>query len=314
MANVLALAFPFFATIFAGIVCVRVNWLSKDSINTLNIYVFRFAMPAALFAQTSHTPGLSIHDLAFGVSYLIVAIACILVSYALARHLFKLAAPDAGAHAYAATLGNAVFLGLPIAQSIPGWIEPYVILMLMEGLFIIALGSVLLAAPDQDDAKERNRLGKLSEVFTRSLRNPLILAALSGFIFATLGGTLPGPIEDTFDLIGRTAGPTALVSLGLFLGSNTPNWRAFGNLPILHIVLMKMALLPLLTFLILSVSGLATPERMGAAMLFTLVPTGIGVYIQASQRGRYVPSVTTAIALTTLLSMVTISAVLYFWA
>jgi len=71
-----------------------------------------------------------------------------------------------------------------------------------------------------------------------------------------------------------------------------------------------MVALPVVTIAILKFIDIDDPSIIGPAALFTLVPTGIGTYIMASQYKVYVTEVAAAIAFTTMVSIFTISALL----
>ena len=142
---------------------------------------------------------------------------------------------------------------------------------------------------------------------------PSDLAALAGFAVASAGIALPGPARSFFDILGRAAGPAALFSLGLFLAA-----RRAAILPyapnIAAIASFKMALLPALSLALLHFLGVDDPHYRGALALFTVVPTAVSAFIMASQYGRYVEQSAAAIAVTTALSLASISAVLILFA
>ena len=226
--------------------------------------------------------------------------------------MFSLTDQEAGAHAFTSVLGNAVFLGLPIVLSLDGWIEHYVVLMLMEGTIVIAVGAALMSP--REEGADGGALNRIAAPFLRSLRNPLVAAMLAGIgvamISAATGLALPAPVASFFDLLGRAGGPAALFSMGLFLATH--------KLPLLGdvagkvgaILLFKMAALPALTLAALTLFGITDPALIGPAALFVLVPSGIGSYVMASQYSVYTAEAAAAIAVTTVASIVTISVVL----
>ncbi|MEQ1929158.1 MAG: AEC family transporter [Parvularculaceae bacterium] len=308
MTAVLSVALPVFAVIAAGFIAGRMKLASADDSAALNRFVFRFAMPAALFGLMSGASGLKAEDGLIALAYGAPALAVMFGAYFLARTMLRLDAPTAGAHAFASTMGNAVFLGLPIALGLDGWGRPFVDLMLVEGILVIGVGAALMAAPE----KGPRRLD-LAGVLTRPLKNPLVVAALAGFAVASAGIALPGPARSFFDILGRAAGPAALFSLGLFLAA-----RRAAILPyapnIAAIASFKMALLPALSLALLHFLGVDDPHYRGALALFTVVPTAVSAFIMASQYGRYVEQSAAAIAVTTALSLASISAVLILFA
>lgn len=308
MSSVISVAFPVFAVIAAGLLAGRLKLATVADSASFNRFVFRFGMPAALFGLMSGASGLSLEDGVIALAYGAAALAVILFSYFLARKAFRLSPPEAGAHAFASTIGNAVFLGLPIALAIEGWARPFVVLMLVEGILVIGVGAALMGAP----ANSHSRAGpsRILEFFIRPLKNPLVVAALSGFIFATAGGVLPGPIRSFFDILGRGAGPVALFSLGLFLATHPLPPLREAAAKILAVTVLKMAVLPGIAFVLIAVFGVDDPAYVGAMALFTVTPTAVGAFVMASQYGRYVPETVAAIAVTTALSVFSISGAL----
>jgi len=307
LSAVISIALPVFAVIAAGMFAGYRNILKKEDSGALNRFVFNFAMPAALFGLMAKADLLTLADGKFALSYAIAATVVIFGAYAIGQSVLKLEAETAGAHAFTSTLGNAVFLGLPIALALPGWAENFVILMLVEGIFIIAIGAALMSPR-----------GGGATFLIRPFKNPLVVAMIAGLVFSILtnlfGFVMPSPVTSFFDILGRAAGPTALFSMGLFLSTNpTPAIAQVGG-RVGTIFLMKMIVMPALTLGGLFVLGIHDPLLLGPAALFTFVPTGVGAYIMASQYGRYETEAAAAIAFTTAVSVFTISGVLAIFA
>ena len=321
MSAVLTIAFPVFAIILAGLFAGRAKIAEAADAQALNRFVFFFAMPAALFSLTSRADPPAGDDIKMALCYLTAALAVMAAAYALGRRFFALSEQEAGAQALTSVLGNAVFLGLPIVLSLDGWIEHYVVLMLMEGVFVIAIGAALIGPREagmQDGAGRTSILQKLGAPLARSLKNPLVAAMLAGIGVALLreatGLALPVPIAAFFELLGRAGGPAALFSMGLFLGAR--KFPAMGEIAgkVGVIVLFKMVALPVLTLTGMALVGVSDPALIGPAALFVLVPSGIGCYVMASQHNVYVAETVSAIAVTTLISILTVSIVLAIFA
>lgn len=309
MSSVITVALPVFAIIAVGLLAGRLNLANAADSAALNRFVYRFGFPAALFGLMSGATRLTSMDARLALSYGIAAIAVFAIAYPIGRIAFRLDAMNAGAHAFASVIGNAVFLGLPIALGIAGWGRPFVTLMLVEGIVVISIGAALMSPPEAS----ASAVTRATKILTRPLKNPLVAAALAGFLFASVGLTLPAPAQTFFDLLGRAAGPVALFSLGLFLATQPapPLRETLGKS--LAITICKMVILPVLAFSIATGLGVDDPAYLGALALFTVTPTAVGAFVMASQYGRYVEETAAAIALSTAISVVTISAVLMFF-
>ncbi len=311
MTLILAVALPVFAVIAAGLAAGRLSLVPTGDIDALNRFVFRFAMPAALFGLTAQADPLTTADLSPAIAYGVAAMLVMGASYWLARLVLGASPQEAGAHALGSTFGNAVFLGLPIALSIEGWARPYVVLMLIEGTLVIALGAALMAPRSSERARP---LDAAKDVIIRPLRNPIIAAALAGFAWSIVGRwtglELSGSMATFLELLGRAAGPVALFSLGLFLATARSSAEGPRSLAIFTIVVAKMAVLPAFALSFLWLIGGADVQTFGAMALFTAVPTAIGAYVMATQYRVYVGEIPASIAVTSAISIASISIVL----
>ncbi len=306
MSPVIAVALPVFAVIAAGLCAGRFGWMSAGDSAALNKFVFRFAMPAALFGLTAGTAPPGAEDLKIALSYGAGAIAVLFGAYFLSLNLFPISKQEAGAHALASTFGNAVFLGLPIALSIEGWARPFVTLMLIEGTIVIALGTALIAPRREGGAFVSRATGYL----TGPLKNPLVIGMIAGFVYSALGLSFSGPAKTFFDLLGRAAGPVALFSLGVFLATHAfPAFKSVAGRVSL-IAMAKMAILPAIALCVAAALGLGDPAYCGALALFLFVPSAVGAFIMASQYGVYKSETAASVSFTTILSVATITGVL----
>jgi len=306
MAQTVVIALPVFGVIAIGFIAGWRNLMLGEDSAALNKFVFRFAMPAALFGLTAQTKPLGPNDITLAVTYGLAAIIVIIGSYHLSHKLLHLNKQEAGAHAFTSTLANAVFLGLPIALSVDGWDRPFVILMLVEGTLVISIGAALMAPRNTS----QNLVSTLTTYVSGPMRNPLVLAMIAGFAFSSLGFSLHESASTFFRLLGQAAGPVALFSMGLFLATQQFSLNGKINQRIILIAIAKLIALPVLALTLAPAFGVKHSDYIGALALFTLLPTGIATFIMASQYGYYQKESVAAIGLTTLLSLATVSAVL----
>ncbi|MEL6370340.1 MAG: AEC family transporter [Pseudomonadota bacterium] len=304
MTLILQVAFPVFAVIAAGFFAGRFNLIPGEDVASLNRFVFRFAMPAALFGLTATAKPIDADALPYALAFAVAAGLNMGWVNIVARHFLQRREPAAGAIALSSSFGNAVFLGLPIAMSIEGWAENFVVLMLVEGIGIIALGAAMLAPGSKT----------VFQLLTNPLRNPIVAGMITGLIVSGVANltsfSLPEPVIQTFRLLGRAAGPTALFAIGLFLSQLPYAMSDRIRNAVLVIGIAKLLALPALTFGILWVAGLRDPTWIGPIALFTLVPSAVGSFVMADQAGAAREEVAMAVAITTVFSVLTVSGVL----
>lgn len=310
MNAIIILALPVFAVIAVGLAAGRLGLMTNADSQTLNKFVFRFAMPAALFGLTATTPPPNADYIALAGAYAIAGLATIFGAYALSQILFPITKQEAGAHAFASTMGNAVFLGLPIALTIDAWTRPYVVLMLVEGIGIITVGATLIAARQSSVSINE----RIKTIVIPPLKNPLVVATAGGFIFSAIGLKLPESGVVFFDILGAAAGPAALFSLGLFLATTT--YSNIGSIAgrASTIVVAKMAFLPAVALTTAYLLGVDSPAHIGALALFTFMPSAVTTFVMASQYGVYKTESAAALLLSTLCAVLTVSGVLIVFA
>jgi malonate transporter len=137
--------------------------------------------------------------------------------------------------------------------------------------------------------------------------NPLVVAPLLGLALRGAGIPLPAPVETFLNLLGAAAAPCALFALGLFLVGT----RLRANLPeIGWITLLKLVVQPALTW-VLAVKLLhLEPFWADSAVLLAALPTAALVFTLAQQYDIYVERASSAILVTTALSVLTVPLIL----
>ncbi|MEL6363875.1 MAG: AEC family transporter [Pseudomonadota bacterium] len=311
MSAILTTAAPLFAIILSGFLAGRRGLMTEAHAGALSRFVFLFAMPAAVFRYAALGTPPDAQAAVFALAYLGAAGLSMTIAYQIGRRLLRLKPREAGAHAFGSTLGNAVFLGIPIAQSVPGWGVPFLLLVLMEGVFIIAAGTALMTQPEEGPAMGLGR--QAVDTVKRVSRNPIAMGTVLGFLCAAAGLVIPAPIERFLFYLGGAAGPAALFALGVTLSIRREAPETGGVQSIVSITLMKLVAQPALVVGAMLLIG-ASPAQIGAAALFTTVPMGVGVYVQAAHYGVYQRRIAAALTATTIASVFTVSGVLFFLA
>jgi len=267
---------PIFLVIGLGAWLRRIGLLSAEHAGLLSRFTFRVAAPLFLFHRVGRRPPeggdhLTMVAVIVGVSVLTAA-----VTYALTRR----AGPRrVGVLAQGAFRSNTVFFGLPVVTQAYGE-EAVARAALVIGTMVITynlLGAVVLTLP-------RKRVSAGSGELWRGLgrdmvTNPLVLGIVGGILLSGAGWTLPGFLDRTLDLVGRTALPLALLSIGagLEVRDLPREWR-----PALAISVVKLALYPAAIGLMLHWAGLSTAELRVPVVLLAS-PCAVMAYVMARE-------------------------------
>jgi malonate transporter len=132
----------------------------------------------------------------------------------------------------------------------------------------------------------------------------IVLPAL-GALWAFGGLPLPEPVHRIAALIGGTASPVALVTIGLFLAETAPSRSDAKGGHMVPLILLKLVGQPLATFALAVALGVPKIWA-GAATVIAAMPTGTGPFMLAKLYERDAGPAARVILITTLLSVFTI--------
>ncbi|MFC3694795.1 AEC family transporter [Chenggangzhangella methanolivorans] len=307
MLSTLSIVVPIFVLIFAGWLARRLDVLGPGATRELNRFVVYLALPALLFDIVAHArpediwrPGFAA---AFGLG--VAVIFCLTVALRLRRprHL-----ADAAIDGLNAAYANVGYIGFPLVLVAIGReaLAPTLVASLITVCGVFAVAIVMIEVGLQT---ERNRGRLIVKVSGSLAKNPLLVAPALAAVFPVFGLILPGPADTFLKLLGGAASPCALVALGLFLAAKRePTQR--DDRAVAAIVALKLLGQPAVTWVLATmVFGLPAPLTHTAVLLAAL-PTGTGPFMLAEFYGREANLTSSVVLVSTVLSVVTISAYL----
>lgn len=280
----------------------RRRWVGPTAVKDLSNLVFLVLSPALLFRTMSQArlDDLSPRPLLAYFGAAILLFAAMLVARGFSRRTAVLA--------LAATFSNTVMIGVPLITLAFGQegLAQLLPLISVHALILLTLATVVLelAMQREQGGGESRRIGQAVALAVRSaVLHPVPLPILAGVLFGLTGLALPAPIDLTMQLLGQAFAPIALLMVGITLGHGPvgPLWK-----PALGLALIKNFAHPALVFALgwlLGLQGLAFQVTVLAACL----PMGANVYL-FSQRYQVAESlVTAAVAVSTLLTVVSLT-------
>ena len=118
----------------------------------------------------------------------------------------------------------------------------------------------------------------------------------------------PVPVERLLEYLSAAAAPCALFAMGVTLAL-----RPLKRVPreLLPIAVLKLILHPLVCWIMLSLIGDFSATWIFSAVLLAALPTATNVFVIAQQYGVWVERASASILLTTLMSVATVTALLY---
>jgi malonate transporter len=304
--TILNTALPFFALIFCGYGAGRFKLLSEASIAGVNAFVFYFALPAFIFNLLATSPLADVVNGPFVAAYLGTGLVVFAVAAVLGRIIFKVRRSEAALQGAAAVLGNTGYMGIPLVAAAFGdrAAIPLVLGLTLEATVLIPLTIVLVEAQKGLDAGWSRLLGSVAGAM---IRNPIIIAIFTGVAVSAASLGLPTPIENFTDLLGRAAGPCALFALGATLTS-FPISTGIGEVS--YMTFFKLLVHPAAIWFATTRLFDVDPLWASVAILGASLPVAANVFIVARQYDTYVDRTSSAILISTAISVFTVSALL----
>jgi predicted permease len=289
------------------------GFLSEGFFAGMNRLCYWIALPVLLVHKLAGASLQGESALRICAALIIATVGCVLVGYAAALAI-RLPSRSLGAFVQSAFRGNLVYVGLPVIlySLAPSGgpsgdsVQSTAIVAVAPLIAVYNMLSVLVLSLH---GSHENR-PPAARVIKQIATNPLIVACLIGMALCLSGVTLPSVANRTLQLVGQVALPLALLAIGSSLTLD----RIRGNL-VASIVAttIKVAVAPSIGYGIAVSLGLAESE-MCIALVYLACPTAAVSYIMAGQLGGDEVLSGSAVVLSTIASLASLSVVVYLFA
>lgn len=304
---ILSSLIPVFGLILLGFVCGKRDVLGERGFEVLNRFVITLALPVLTFRTIA-----KMEAGGSAVSTMIVAVlGGALGIYALAfwiARLLRRTAVDANVAALATSYSNTAFVGLPIVYILygPESLAPTAVAAALNAAVIFSI-AVLIA--DLVAPQAAGGWAGAKAAASAVSRNPLILSAVLGAVWAGLQLPLEGPADVLLETLGAATAPCALTAIGLFMAKPS----APAEPPVIaRIVGFKLIAQPLLTLGVVLLLPPMPPLWAKIAVVMAGMPTGTSSFILAGRAGKWAMETSArAIVVSTLGSAVTLGPLLW---
>ena len=303
MLPILFKTLPFFALVALGYMAGRTRFFGSEATAALTKFVFYFALSAMLFRFAASLELSAIWNPQIGAAYLTGTVAVYLLA-TLVGYARKLSTAEVAIEAQCSVIGNVGFLGLPMLAVLLGEaaIGP-IIMVLSIDLIVFSSLIVILITGSRDG---RMSLGILRTIGLGLLKNPMIVAISLGLCWSASGVGMPAPVDDFLTILGAAATPGALFAIGASLATKSAErvqvaaWLRFAKL-VLHPLAVAVAALTLFPL---------EPYIFAVVIACAAMPVAGNVYILAQHYGVAPARASASILLSTVLSVVTLTAVI----
>lgn len=318
-----------FCTVALGWAAGRMRWLGEpaggmDPARLLGNAAFYIFVPALLFRATARMDPATMPWTAL-LAYFGPAAAYVLVVYAVQRwrqppavvgndlEASERLAAQPATRAFAAVFGNSAQVGVPLVAALYGeaGLAIHVALISLHALVLLTLCTMLI---ELDLARARSlheATASLWRTLKSTVRNavvhPVTLPVLLGGLWNATGLALPGPVDETLALLGSAVAPLCLVLIGITLAYTDIGTVRRAARRALGTTLLKLLVLPAVVLVVarwgFGLQGLA----LQVLVLMAALPTGSNALIFAQRYRVLEAEATTAIVLSTVGYVVTVT-------
>lgn len=258
-----------------GFGLARFRVLPEKSEDIIARLVFFVATPALLFQTLSQAPVDTVFSAALAVTAITTGIGA--AGYLLvARLLWRRPLGESVIGALASCYVNAGNLGIPISTYLFGT-AAYVAPVMMYQLIVLAPISFVVL-----DIAATGRPPSLGRVVAQPVRNPIVLASVLGVLLAISGWNLPTVVWQPIEMVAGLAVPGALIAFGMSLsGAPLPGRDRGRRAELATIGVLKLAVLPLLAYLLARYGFGMDGVALLAATLCAALPTAQNIFVYA---------------------------------
>lgn len=308
MLEVLALVLPLFGLVFLGFVSGKIARLPIEGLAWLNFFVIYIALPAIFFRLLSNTPVAEFANFRFilattGTTFLIFA-----GSFAIAMLRSRGNVGESAIQGFAGAYGNIGYMGPPLALAAfgAGAGVPVALVFCFDNSLHFTMAPLLMAFHRHSGARPA---ALALQIATRILTHPFILATLAGVAGAFFEIRLPAAPDRLLEILAGAAAPCALFAMGV-----TAALRPLKRVPpeLAYLLPIKLALHPVLLLMFVAMVAPNTPVMwLEAAMLLAALPAATNVFVIAQQYGIWQERASSAVVISTAISVVTLTGYLY---
>lgn len=292
------LSAPLFVIVFAGFAIAKWRW-RREWTELGSRLVFTVALPALLFHLMTGLSRLPPVDARLLIAFFGGCFLVFLVGRFVSARLFHLDGVAQSVFALAGIFSNNVLLGVPIARLALGEraLPSVALVLVFNSLTLWTLVTVSI---------EWARYGSFTvagfgKTALSVLKNPLIIAIISGTLVGWSGLELYDWVEVTLDGIGKVAAPLALLVLGMGLAEYGLRQRFDQSLAICAI---KLIVQPLVVWGLAALLDLP-PLETSVVVLLASLAIGVNVYMMAVQFGTLQSTIASSLVLSTGLASIT---------
>jgi malonate transporter and related proteins len=297
MLDLVLLVLPVFGLVALGYATALSGLISERANEGITAFLFVIGSPALLFKLITAAVFPDSFPWGFWIAYYSGMAVVWVASTQFAARLLHKSHGDAVIAGLAAGQANTVLIGIPIILKAYGEAAGFPIAMLLA----VNLPITMTVATLMLEGTRGHAGGAVVIKLVKGLAtHPLLIGIAAGVVAQMIGYRPSGPIGTMVDMLAGTTVPLSLFALGLSL-------KAYGikrDLPVAAMIsVLKLMVHPAIAYVMARYVFALPPAWTGTVVLFAAMPAGINAYLFAARYGQGIGLASTAVALSTILSV-----------
>ncbi|WP_448211053.1 AEC family transporter [Colwellia sp. MEBiC06753] len=310
--NIFTIVSPLLLLALLGYIIDKKQWLNQTQIAGLSKLTFAVFLPAFLFYRmaTADLDG-QLQPQLFMSFYLpvLVTFAIGFVANFLWHKQYRQNYAASATFALGGCYSNIIIVGLPLLLLVMGDQALPIVFMIVafHSAMLFTITSAIACVQKTNDDKP-SRLGGLGFI-KHTIKNPLVLAILTGLSINLTGLSFPQPVATTLEMLSKPAIPLALIALG----TSIAKYSIKGERTFIAIAcILKLAILPAIVYLTTSYLLNVEPFVVKVLVIMSACPTGVNAYLIAQVHEVHRKAVASTVVASTVASIITLPCWLIF--
>jgi malonate transporter len=310
--SIFLLMLPLLLIVLTGYCSAKFSLFSEESNAYFTGFAFFVAMPCQLFFDFSKTPV----SQSINVLYVLAFVSCMLITgtfmFVFSRFFLKKSLAESALNIMGSSQVNTAYFAIPLFILIFNNPTPVLPILIFQVL-ILTMIVLLIIEHDLKEKSTENHgyyFEKIKSVFLIMLKNPIILACILGIGFSFFHIQTPVVINKVLKLMGETAAPLALFALGQSLFFDLKKIVGKELMEVSIITFIKLLILPTLAFFIGKYIFHLSQFWLASLILMAAMPSPKNMFIFAVRYKLDVKKASTVVAVSTLLSFITLNLLL----
>lgn len=205
------------------------GYFKREDVGVFAALVMRFALPFSLFLGALSTPPEKLQNLPFIFCMVLGFVGTYVIALALSLTVFRHDLKTGAIQALVCTFPDMAYFGAPILQHVcgPSGFIAVLIGNLITSFIILPATIVLCRWGEMTAGSDETSISSvLFSSIKKTLGNQMVWLPIIGVIMSVNGIKLPTMLDESVNMIAKTAGGVSLLALGLMFFGERPSLNA----------------------------------------------------------------------------------------